>query len=65
MISSATGGEGPVGGQAIRNERNLLQSSALYIAEERLGRSMKLQQQQQKEASYETFSQDFFKFEYH
>lgn len=63
MISSATGGEGPVGGQAIRNERNLLQSSALYIAEERLGRSMKLQKK--KEASYETFSQDFFKFEYH
>lgn len=64
MISSATGGEGPVGGQAIRNERNLLQSSALYIAEERLGRSMKLQKKK-KEASYETFSQDFFKFEYH
>lgn len=49
MISSATGGEGPVGGQAIRNERNLLQSSALYIAEERFGRSMKLQKKKGKQ----------------
>lgn len=49
MISSATGGEGPVGGQAIRNERNLLQSSALYIAEERLGRSMKLQKKKKRQ----------------
>lgn len=40
--SSATGDEGPVGGHATRNARNLLHSSVEYIAEERFGRSRKL-----------------------
>lgn len=42
MTSSATGVEGPVGGQAVRNARNLLQSSVEYIDEDRFGRSTKL-----------------------
>ena len=43
ITSSATGGDGPVGGQAMRKARNLLHSSVLYIDDERFGRSMKLQ----------------------
>lgn len=42
MTRAVTWGEGPAGGQAIRNARNLQQSSALYMAEERFGKSMKL-----------------------
>lgn len=42
IISSATGGEGADGGHAMRNARNLLQSSVLYIAEDKFGRYMKL-----------------------
>lgn len=42
-MSSATGDEGPVGGHATRNARNLLHSSAEYMADERFGRSRKLQ----------------------
>lgn len=42
MTSSATGVEGPVGGHAVRNARNLLQSSVEYIDEDRFGRSTKL-----------------------
>lgn len=42
-MSSATGDEGPVGGHATRNARNLLHSSAEYMDEERFGRSRKLQ----------------------
>ena len=43
ITSSATGGEGPDGGHARRNARNLLQSSVLYIDADRFGRSIKLQ----------------------
>ena len=42
ITSSATGGEGPDGGHARRNARNLLQSSVLYIDADRFGRSIKL-----------------------
>lgn len=49
MTSSVTGGEGPAGGHAMRNARNLLQSSALYMAAERFGRSIKLKQKKKKE----------------
>lgn len=44
-MSSITGENGPVGGHATRNARNLLLSSALYMAEERFGRSIKLGKQ--------------------
>lgn len=43
ITSSATCGEGPAGGQAMRNSRILLQSSVLYMDAERFGRSKKLQ----------------------
>jgi len=42
MTSSATGDDGPVGGQDMRKARNLLQSSVLYMEAERFGRSTKL-----------------------
>ena len=42
ITSSATGGEGPEGGQETRNPRNLLHRSTLYMHAERLGRSTKL-----------------------
>lgn len=48
MTSSVTGGEGPAGGHAMRNARNLLQSSALYMAAERFGRSIKLKQKKKR-----------------
>ncbi|KAG7037626.1 putative pectinesterase/pectinesterase inhibitor 41 [Cucurbita argyrosperma subsp. argyrosperma] len=35
--ASLSNGEGPVGGQAIRKERNLVQSSVLYMEAERFG----------------------------
>ena len=40
---SVTWGEGAVGGHATRKARNLLDSSALYIADEISGKSIKLQ----------------------
>ena len=43
ITSPITGGEGPGGGHATRNARNLLQRSTLYIGAERFGRSIKLQ----------------------
>ena len=46
ITSSATGGEGPDGGHARRNARNLLQSSVLYIDADRFGRSIKLQKKE-------------------
>ena len=48
MTSSVTGGDGPVGGHEMRKARILLQSSALYIDEERLGRSTKLHNKKKK-----------------
>lgn len=44
IMSSVTGGEGPVGALALRKVHNLVESSALYIDEVRLGRSKKLSQ---------------------
>lgn len=43
ITSSVTGGEGPEGGHERRKACNLLHSSTLYMAEERFGRSIKLQ----------------------
>lgn len=42
MTSSVTGGEGPGGGHEMRKARNLLESSVLYMDEDRFGRSIKL-----------------------
>lgn len=42
MTRSFTGGEGPGGGHEMRNARNLLESSELYMDEDRFGRSIKL-----------------------
>ena len=44
ITNSATGGEGPFGGHATKNSRNLLQSSALYMEDDRFGSSIKLGQ---------------------
>lgn len=54
--SSVTGGEGPAGGHAPRNARNLLQSSGLYIDEERFGRSIKLDENKNQKESILTIN---------
>lgn len=65
MTSSVTEGEGPAGGHAMRNARNLLQSSALYMAAERFGRSIKLKQKKKKKGKgllIFTFTVQFIQF---
>lgn len=57
MTSSVTGGEGPAGGHAMRNARNLLQSSTLYMAAERFGRSIKLKKRRQKYIDFHMFAE--------
>lgn len=47
MTSSVIGGDGPVGGHALRKVHNLAESSALYIDEVRFGRSKKLPQKEE------------------
>lgn len=47
MRSSVIGGDGPVGGHALRKVHNLAESSALYIDEVRFGRSKKLPQKEE------------------
>ena len=44
ITKAVTGGEGPFGGHATKNSRNLLQSSMLYMEDDRFGSSIKLEQ---------------------